>query len=100
MKYLALSSRHFLYLFSLSSINSVKADLASLFLAIISLRTHALMNIKAQVIQFKGYRASIVQEIIFHEKPCFYIHQSPIKSSHSYITLIVHWFDLHRSPVN
>ena len=67
-----------LFLFSLGSSNSVKADMASLFQGIISLRTHALMNIKAQVIQIKGYRASPVQEIIFYEKPCFYIHQSPI----------------------
>ena len=89
-------------MFSLSSIDSVKADMASLFQGIISLRIHVLM-IKAQVIQFTGYRASLVQDIIFHEKPCFYIHQSPINSFKAHIITplqgIVHWFDLHQSPV-
>ena len=63
-----------LCVFSLSSINSVKADMASLYQGL------PLMNIKAQVIQFKGYRVSLVQEVIFHEKPRFYIHQSSINS--------------------
>ena len=61
------------------------------------------MNIKFQVIQFKGYMATLVQEIFFHEKPWFYIHQSPINSVHAHmVTLIqgiIHWFDLKQSLV-
>ena len=62
------------------------------------------MDIKVQVIQFKGYMACLVQEIIFDEKPCFYIHQKLINSVKDHMVTqlqgIIHWFHLNQSPVN